>query len=114
MFVKLCQSPENKNSYSHRDFKKHIGGFSPLPRNKLTLSPKHKPKSNFSEISSIIKEIPLHYLNDYYNIETSIFRKKIETLNSQFFYTYESALNNNNNTVNNNTEINSNQIFIFF
>ena len=113
MFVKLCQSPENKNSYSHRDFKKHIGGFSPLPRNKITLSPKHKPKSNFSEISSIIKEIPLHYLNDYYNLETSIFRKKIETLNSQFFYTYESALNNNNNTVNNNTEINSNQILIF-
>ena len=40
---------------------------------------------NSFELSSILKEIPLHNLNDYYNIETNVFKKRIEKLNLQFF-----------------------------
>ena len=62
--------------------------------------------NNISELSSILQEIPLHNLNDYYNIETNIFKRRIEKLNLQFFWIYESILegqnlNNNNSTENN-------------
>ena len=65
-------------------------------------------KNNINDISSILKEIPLHNLNDYYNIETSVFKKRIEKLNLQFFWIYESILEgqniSNENNINNNTK----------
>ena len=65
-------------------------------------------KNNISDISSILKEIPLHNLNDYYNIEMSVFKKRIEKLNLQFFWIYESILEgqniSNENNINNNTK----------
>ena len=64
--------------------------------------------NNISELSSILQEIPLHNLNDYYNIETNIFKRRIEKLNLQFFWIYESILEgqnfNNNNTENNSSK----------
>ena len=73
--------------------------------------------NNDSDLLSILKEIPLHNLNDYYNIETNIFKKRIEKLNLQFFWTYESILEgqntNNNNTDNSNINNDSKQNLIF-
>jgi len=72
-------------------------------------------KNNISDISTILKEIPLHNLNDYYSIETSVFKKRIEKLNLQFFWIYESILEgqNTNNSSDNNTNTNSKQNLIF-
>ena len=74
-------------------------------------------KNNISDISTILKEIPLHNLNDYYSIETSVFKKRIEKLNLQFFWIYESILEgqnpNNPSDNNNNNDINSKQNLIF-
>ena len=72
-------------------------------------------KNNISDISTILKEIPLHNLNDYYSIETSVFKKRIEKLNLQFFWIYESILEgqNTNNPSDNNVNINSKQYLIF-
>ena len=72
-------------------------------------------KNNISDISTILKEIPLHNLNDYYSIETSVFKKRIEKLNFQFFWIYESILEgqNSNNSSDNNTNTNSKQNLIF-
>ena len=60
-------------------------------------------KNNNSDIITILKEIPLHNLNDYYCIETSVFKKRIEKLNLQFFWIYESILEGQN-TNNSNTK----------
>ena len=72
-------------------------------------------KNNISDISTILKEIPLHNLNDYYSIETSVFKKRIEKLNLQFFWIYETILEgqNSNNSSDNNTNTNSKQNLIF-
>ena len=72
-------------------------------------------KNTISDISTILKEIPLHNLNDYYSIETSVFKKRIEKLNLQFFWIYESILEgqNSNNSSDNNTNTNSKQNLIF-
>ena len=72
-------------------------------------------KNNISDISTILKEIPLHNLNDYYSIETSVFKKRIEKLNLQFFWIYESILEgqSTNNSSDNNTNTNSKQNLIF-
>ena len=72
-------------------------------------------KNNISDISTILKEIPLHNLNDYYSIETSVFKKRIEKLNLQFFWIYETILEgqNSNNSSDNNTNTNSKQSLIF-
>ena len=73
---------------------------------------------NISDLTSILKDIPLNNLNDYYSIETSIFKKRIEKLNLQFFWIYESILqgqniNMNNSKDNTNNNINSNTKLIF-
>ena len=76
---------------------------------------KENSKNNISDISTILKEIPLHNLNDYYSIETNVFKKRIEKLNLQFFWIYESILEgqNTNNSSDNNTNTNSKQNLIF-
>jgi len=72
---------------------------------------------NISDLTSILKDIPLNNLNDYYSIETSIFKKRIEKLNLQFFWIYESILQgqniNMNNSKDNTNNINSNTKLIF-
>ena len=69
-------------------------------------------EDNLSELLTILKEIPLHNLNDYYNIETNVFKKRIEKLNLQFFWIYESILEaqntNNNGDININTNSDNN------
>ena len=49
------------------------------------------PKAS-DELSLLIKEIPLNNLNDYYDIETNLFKKRIEKLNLKFYWIYESIL----------------------
>ena len=68
-------------------------------------------KNNISDISTILKEIPLHNLNDYYNIETNVFKKRIEKLNLQFFWIYESILEGQNINITDNN--NNKQSLIF-
>ena len=63
---------------------------------------------DLSELLSILKEIPLHNLNDYYNIETNVFKKRIEKLNLQFFWIYESILEGQNTGGGDNININTN------
>ena len=46
-------------------------------------------KENIS-IKSLINSIILNNLNDYYDIETSIFKKKCENLNLKFYWETES------------------------
>jgi hypothetical protein len=41
-------------------------------------------------IKSLINSIPLNNLNDYYDIETSLFKKKCENLNLKFYWETES------------------------
>ena len=42
---------------------------------------------------NFINEMPLENLNDYYDVETSLFLKRIEKLNLKFFWTSECILN---------------------
>ena len=49
------------------------------------------------ELSKLIKDIPLNNLNDYYDIETNLFKKRIEKLNLKFYWIYESVIGDNNN-----------------
>ena len=44
-------------------------------------------------ILNFINEMPFENLNDYYDIESSLFLKRIEKLNLKFFWTSESILN---------------------
>ena len=74
---------------------------------------KNLEKNNISDISIILKEIPLHNLNDFYSIETNVFKKRIEKLNLQFFWIYESILEVQNLSNENNTNNNSKQDLIF-
>ena len=46
-------------------------------------------KNNIS-IKNLINSIPLSNLNDYYDIETSLFKKKCENLNLKFYWETES------------------------
>ena len=49
-------------------------------------------KNNLS-IYSFINEMPFENLNDYYDIESSLFLKRIEKLNLKFYWTSECVLN---------------------
>ena len=51
------------------------------------------------ELSKLIKDIPLNNLNDYYDIETNLFKKKIEKLNLKFYWIYESFIGEDNNNL---------------
>ena len=51
--------------------------------------------NNDNIISTILKEIPLNNLNDYYDIESNIFNKRIQKLNLKFFWTSEALLTQN-------------------
>ena len=44
-------------------------------------------------IMNLINEMPFENLNDYYDIETSLFLKRIEKLNLKFYWTSECVLN---------------------
>ena len=54
-------------------------------------------KNNTDDLSKLIKEIPLNTLNDYYDIESNIFKKRIEKLNLKFYWIYESLIGEDNN-----------------
>ena len=51
----------------------------------------------YDELSSLIKDIQLNNLNDYYDIETNLFKKRIEKLNLKFYWIYESILGDESN-----------------
>lgn len=47
-------------------------------------------EQNNISVTSLINEIPLNTLNDFYDIETSIFKKRIDKLNLKFYWESES------------------------
>ena len=50
-------------------------------------------KENNNDIISLINSISFENLSEYYDLESSIFLKRIEKLNLKFFWTCESSLN---------------------
>ena len=77
-------SNENKNSPNKSNGIQNI--------NNLMENQNQINKNNIS-IYNFINEMPLENLNDYYDIETSLFLKRIEKLNLKFFWTSECILN---------------------
>ena len=71
------------------------------PENDKTNPPKNTNKSTSEDINNdinlnimnLINEMPFENLNDYYDIETSLFLKRIEKLNLKFYWTSECVLN---------------------
>ena len=110
----MIKSPENNRNSNSSLISKQIN-LSEIPSTPINLTKTEKEKedndieNNFSDLLSILKEIPLHNLNDYYNIETNVFKKRIEKLNLQFFWIYESILEGQNINI---TDNNNNMIII--
>lgn len=50
-------------------------------------------KNSSLQIYNFIIDMPFENLNDYYDIESSLFLKHIEKLNLKFYWTSESILN---------------------
>ena len=58
------------------------------------LNPKNDPfKDNKNDILNFINLTPFESLNEYYDLESNIFIKRIEKLNLKFFWTSETLLN---------------------
>ena len=116
MFASMIKSPENNRNSNSSLISKQIN-LSEIPSTPINLTKTEKEKednnieNNFSDLLSILKEIPLHNLNDYYNIETNVFKKRIEKLNLQFFWIYESILEGQNINITDNN--NNKQSLIF-
>ena len=112
----MIKSPENNRNSNSSLISKQIN-LSEIPSTPINLTKTEKEKednnieNNFSDLLSILKEIPLHNLNDYYNIETNVFKKRIEKLNLQFFWIYESILEGQNINITDNN--NNKQSLIF-
>ena len=51
---------------------------------------------NNNSLSSLIKELNFNNLNEYYELQSSIFMKKIQKLNLKFYWTCEVLLNDKN------------------
>ena len=58
----------------------------------ININDSNNNKSSLN-ILNFINEMPFDNLNDYYDIESSLFLKRIEKLNLKFFWTSESILN---------------------
>ena len=58
------------------------------------LNPKNESiKDNKNDILNLINLTPFESLNEYYDLESNIFIKRIEKLNLKFFWTSETLLN---------------------
>jgi hypothetical protein len=53
-------------------------------------------ENNSNNLSSLIKDINFNNLNEYYELQSSIFMKKIQKLNLKFYWTSEVLLNEKN------------------
>ena len=85
MFAKFHQDT-NKNNQSDKPNNNN------KKESKEKIDNKESESKNEDDFSKIIKEIPLNNLNDYYDIETNLFKKRIEKLNLKFYWIYESVL----------------------
>ena len=70
-----------------------------LNNNSTLTNPEKNPKKdsikeNPNDIINLINSTPFENLNEYYDLESSIFLKRIEKLNLKFFWTSEYLLNN--------------------
>ena len=88
MFAKMDQDlKENSQTDENLNKKNNSGGEIKNEDN----------SKGYDELSSLINNIQLNNLNDYYDIETNLFKKRIEKLNLKFYWIYESILGDENN-----------------
>ena len=97
---------ENKNNLIEQsnfvENKNNLIEQSNVVENKNNLTETNTTNENIKsqdELSKLIKDIPLNNLNDYYDIETNLFKKKIEKLNLKFYWIYESFIGEDNNNL---------------
>jgi len=94
----------NSNNISTSPIKQTINNISNENKNTQNKSIDIQNINNLSEnqnpinknnicVYNFINEMPLQNLNDYYDIETSLFLKRIEKLNLKFYWTSECILN---------------------
>ena len=91
MFAKLNIEPDYNTQLEEKNNNN--------PNNQININ---ENTSNQDELSKLIKEMPINNLNDYYDIETNLFKKRIEKLNLKFYWIYESVLggeDSNNNLI---------------
>ena len=72
-----------------------LSSFNKEKLNRTTIITCNEDNKPNEDISQILKKIPLNNLNDYYNIETNLFKKRIEKLNLKFYFICDSLLNEN-------------------
>ena len=102
----LYSSLTNSNYNNNSSFTNTI---SPNIKNNLSQKNIHSPKidvkgenlnmkiiNSTENLSEMLKNINISSLNDYYEVESNIFKKKIEKLNLRFFWTSEVLLKDNN------------------
>ena len=70
-----------------------------IKNNSITSNPEKNTKNdsikdNTNDILNLINSTPFENLGEYYDLESSIFLKRIEKLNLKFFWTSEYLLNN--------------------
>ncbi len=88
MFAKMDQDlKENSQTDENLNKKNNSGGEIKNEDN----------SKGYDELSSLINNIQLNNLNDYYDIETNLFKKRIEKLNLKFYWIYESILGDESN-----------------
>ena len=105
MFAKLdndINNNDNNEELNILENKNNLIEQSNVVENKNNLTETNTTNENIKsqdELSKLIKDIPLNNLNDYYDIETNLFKKKIEKLNLKFYWIYESFIGEDNNNL---------------
>lgn len=86
----------NNNISSHEKniLNNELKEIRPNHNNILEINETEEDKNN--NLSSLIKDINFNNLNEYYEVQSSIFMKKIQKLNLKFYWTTEVFLNDKN------------------
>ncbi len=82
-------SLQENNIPLNKTFKINRNSINALEKNELD-------EGHNNNLSSLIKEINFNNLNEYYELQSSIFMKKIQKLNLKFYWTSEVLLNEKN------------------
>ena len=85
--IKESIKKSSNNNKNNQNKSIDIQDFNNLSENQNPIN------KNNNSVYNFINEVPLENLNDYYDIETSLFLKRIEKLNLKFYWTSECILN---------------------
>ena len=84
----------NISSHEKNILNNELKEIRPNHNNILEINETEEDKNN--SLSSLIKDINFNNLNEYYEVQSSIFMKKIQKLNLKFYWTTEVFLNDKN------------------